>query len=638
MSPDTRTTATVQPAPATVPAQAGGEAPPDLPLRRDTEIQGDIVAGFKKDHVQFLLLTFGDGRRARRWLGRLRHRIATTKEVAAFNTDFSRARRNSCGDDPRTLTAVWRAVGFTHAGLTSLIGGAPYDDMPAGSTPEAFAQGMAARASLLGDVGQNAPSGWLFGAPHTAPIHAVLTVAADRLEDLNTALARERQEAASYQVAVSFEQYGATLEGERSGKEHFGFKDAVSQPAVAGFDEPEPGDPEHQYGKPGTRIVPAGEFVTGHPTDHRLGPFLPDWMANGSFQVVRRLGQDVPGWWAQVADQLKVLKEQGVVPEEAGSEWLAARFVGRWRSGAPVAKHPDTDPGASPTGGDDNDVIFSDDLEGRVTPLCAHMRKCNPRDGLMVNLDDEAPLAQKGALDGRRIMRRGIPYGLPFDPAAGGANGPDAPRGLVFVCYQGDLISQFEFIQRAWIDTDDFPNRDVPVGRDALLGRDSEVSFPVPGSQGTESVRLSLRQFVKTEGSLYTFTPSMTALRMLADGSIPPGGGPPRDRVIPAFAVIGRGEVISSGKARLRYEGDNNLVLRDENEQVRWDAGMGGSTGVRGEMRTDGALVLVDVNGDPLWSTGTEGNPGAVLVARADGDLAVVAPDGTTLWHTDTAH
>lgn len=69
----------------------------ELPLRESAEIQGDILAGFKKDHVRLLLLRFGDRRRARAWLGRLRHRIATTADVAAFNSAFSRARRTAEG-------------------------------------------------------------------------------------------------------------------------------------------------------------------------------------------------------------------------------------------------------------------------------------------------------------------------------------------------------------------------------------------------------------------------------------------------------------------------------------------------------------------------------------------------------------
>jgi hypothetical protein len=73
----------------------------DLALRESTEIQGDVLAGFKKDHVQLLFLKFDDATRARTWLRRLKPRIATTRQVAAFNAAFSTARRNTGGGRPQ---------------------------------------------------------------------------------------------------------------------------------------------------------------------------------------------------------------------------------------------------------------------------------------------------------------------------------------------------------------------------------------------------------------------------------------------------------------------------------------------------------------------------------------------------------
>ncbi|MDT0344225.1 Dyp-type peroxidase [Streptomyces litchfieldiae] len=617
-----------------------GTAPaPALPLRGSTEIQGDILAGFKKDHVQLLFLTFGDPELARRWLGRLRHRVAATREVAAFNEAFSRARRNAAGGDPHNLNAVWRAVSFTYSGLAELVGGDPIADVPAGTTQWAFREGAARRADALGDTGPSDPATWLFGAGHNDPVHAVLTVAADRAEDLRAALAREQEEIATHRLAIAFEQYGATLEGVRRGKEHFGFKDSISQPGVQGFDEPDPANTEYQLGKPGTRIIPAGEFLIGHATDHRLPAALPDWMVNGSFHVVRRLAQDVPGWWAQIADLLGALKERGAVPPEATSEWLAARMFGRWRSGTPVVKSPDSDLPAHPGAEADNDFGFKDDLDGRITPLFSHLRKANPRDGLKVRPDQPEPLGLKGALDGRRIMRRGVPYGMPFDPAGGPGNGPDAPRGMVFVCYQADLLEQFEFIQRTWVEGDNFPERPEAVGRDAVIGREGAVSFPAGGASSAGNVPLTLRQFVRTEGCVYAFAPSLPALKRLAEGDIPPGGGSPEEQVLTAPAVLRRGEVLSSGKARLRFrDATGDLTVHDENEVERWSTRMSNNDAVRAEFLADGRLVLPDTEGAILWSTPTEGNPGATLVVQVDGDVVIRAADGRTLWHTDTAH
>lgn len=103
---------------------------PDLPLRRSKEIQGDIIAGAKKDHVQLLFLKFDDDVQARTWLRRLRPRIATTRQVATFNEAFSAARKHSGGDDPKALNAVWRVVSFTFPGLKLLAGRDPFPDAP----------------------------------------------------------------------------------------------------------------------------------------------------------------------------------------------------------------------------------------------------------------------------------------------------------------------------------------------------------------------------------------------------------------------------------------------------------------------------------------------------------------------------
>ncbi|MDT0268436.1 Dyp-type peroxidase [Streptomyces sp. DSM 44915] len=612
-----------------------GPEPDGLPLRRSTEIQGDVLAGFKKDHVHLLLLTFPGRDQARSWLNQVRRRVANTRDVAEFNRDFSRARRARSGVDPARAHATWRALSFTHAGLGELVGGEPYPDVPRGTTQEAFRQGPAERAELLGDTGPSAPDRWLFGGPGQPTVHAVLTLAADRAEELAGALAEERSAAEKHGLTVTFEQPAGTLAGSLRGREHFGFKDGISQPGVRDFDEPDPDHPDQQLGKPGTRIIAPGEFLVGHPKDHRLPDWLPEWMRDGSFQVVRRLGQDVPGWWAQLGDAVAELRERGAVPAEATSEWLAARLMGRWRSGAPVAKHPDADPHADPETDADNDIAYGDDQLGRVVPLCAHLRKTNPRDGLLARLEDGEPVALQGALDGRRIIRRGVPFGERFDPTGGAENGPDAPRGLVFVAYQGDLVAQFEFIQRSWIDADDFPERAEPVGRDGVIGRDGEIAYPVHGSPDS-TVRLALRQFVRTEGALYAFAPSLSALRMLAAGEVPVGGEPV-DRVLAAPLVLRRGEVVSSGSARLRFEVDGDLRVRDEREEVRWEAGYTGGVAGRAEFWADGRLVLVDAENNAVWATPTEGNPGAVLVVGADGDVAVRAADGTVLWHTETA-
>jgi Dyp-type peroxidase family len=505
----------------------------DLTLRENTEIQGDIIAGFKKDHTCLLFIQFEDVARARTWLEKLAPNIATNKQVAHFNKEFSKARRGSGGDDPRTLKATWLAISFTCPGIQFLTGRKnPIPKVPTNSTLEAFVQGAAERATELGDIDDSAPGKWLFGYDTGRTIHAVLTIASDTAADLQGTLAAQRDAITRASAVVVFQQDAAHFQGDRKGKEHFGFKDGVSEPGVAGFDEADPDREGYVRDHPGTRLIPAGEFVIGHPRiDHGgkrnfPGEHIPPWMENGTFQVVKRLGQDVPGWWAQVGRALEVLQNtKGAVPDHASVEWLAARFVGRWRSGAPVHKYPVSDPAQDPSAVRDNDVSFKDDPDGLKTPLFSHLRQTAPRDGLV---DEE--LVEEKFMDARRIIRRGSPYGEPFDPLSGGARGPDAPRGLLFISYQADLVDQFEFIQKDWCNTSDFPpRRSCMPGPDAMISGKLAHNEPHKGiihyesrSEAGASVTtpIQLQRFVRTEGAVYTFVPSISTLKLLAQGRV----------------------------------------------------------------------------------------------------------------------
>ncbi|GAA0667238.1 hypothetical protein GCM10010193_18550 [Kitasatospora atroaurantiaca] len=489
--------------------------PNDLKLRESDDIQGDVIAGFKKDQMTLLFLKFEDAARARTWVKRLAPQISTTRQVATFNAAFRKARNSSGGDDPQSLKATWTNVSFTYEGLKVLTGKEPLPSVRPGGTFEAFKQGSDKRA--LGDTGDSSPENWLFGDGKGQTVHAVITIASDTVQDLRAAITEQREAAAQAKIVIVFQQNGETLPGSRRGKEHFGFKDGVSEPGVIGYDEPDPEKPEYVKGKHGTRLIPPGEFLLGH---DRIGgiPYdtPPDWAANGSFHVVRRLAQDVPSWWAQVAVQLKVLKKAKVVPDEATTEWLAARLVGRWRSGTPVAKCPNADMPSNALSGDDNDFGYRNDPEGFTTPLFSHLRKTNPRDGLLEAPGAE-PFPEKPVMDRRRIMRRGSPYGAPFDPASDGPGGPDAPRGLLFVSYQSDLVEQFEFIQKSWINNVNFPpGRSKKPGPDPMVGPTGKVNFESPGA----TTELSFSQFVTTEGSVYAFAPSLTTLRYLGDGRL----------------------------------------------------------------------------------------------------------------------
>ncbi|NUT46462.1 MAG: peroxidase, partial [Saccharothrix sp.] len=197
------------------------------PLRESREIQGNVLAAFNKDHQLFRFVRFTDTRQARTWLAAVLGHLDTTADVEDFNEAFSLGRR-LFGGDPAAMRATWANVSLTPEGLVALSinPDATRDDLAA-HFPHTAEQ--AARAN--GDTGDSAPEHWRFGRAEQH-VHAVVTVAADdrdRLADterdldlLDTLLG----------VTTVHEQRGGTLPGPRRGREHFGYKDGVSQPGV----------------------------------------------------------------------------------------------------------------------------------------------------------------------------------------------------------------------------------------------------------------------------------------------------------------------------------------------------------------------------------------------------------------------
>jgi len=485
--------------------------PDDQELRIDENIQGNVLAAFNKDHQTFLLLRFADGDTGRAWLAEVLPDIATNAQVTAFNEQFSRKRRVT-GTDPADSRVTWTNVSFTGPGLgklspSSLAALSGLDGVD--PTVVTWLNGSAAIQDEVGDTGTSAPEHWVFGA-NPDEIDAIVCIAADRPSDLAVRLEAQRSLAARHQVTIVFQQDGGTLSGPARGHEHFGFKDGISQPGVRGFDPPDTsGNQDEVAGKPGTDLVEAGEFVLGYVGhgEGRPGRAVPLWMWDGSFLVFRRLAQNVPGFWSDVQSGVETL-EAGQRTGDTGirdAEALGARLVGRWRNGTPTDDCPlndiplPSDPGL-------NAFDFSQDAGGARTPHAAHIRKVYPRKGAV----SATPAVTEEAAGQRRILRRGIPFGLAFDPTAGHGAGADADRGLVFQCYQASLLDQFVFLQQAWINADSFTEPDD--GKDAVIGQDTKVAL----HPNDTTVAIDLHQWVATQGSLFALTPSQSSLRALA--------------------------------------------------------------------------------------------------------------------------
>ncbi|HEV8677180.1 MAG TPA: Dyp-type peroxidase [Methylomirabilota bacterium] len=441
-------------------------------------IQGNITPGFGTDYQAFLLVRFGTRRAARRWLDGLRSDVTSAAEV----TRFREAQRRRRGEDFRAPRATFVNVAFSWAGLARL--GAPDRER----FPAEFRAGMYARATATGDD-PAAMTGWEVGGSARTEAHALLLVTATTAADRRRAVRRQQARLAAHGIRELARYDGARLTGGLRGREHFGFRDSISQPR---FDLGGPTDP---YGRPDD-LIATGEFVLGYP-DERGESLVagPPWARDGSYAVFRRLQQHVAAF-RQAARRRSA--QVGLSPAQ-----FAAKLFGRWPSGAKLGDRMES---ADP-GWDESDETarwrgteFAADPDGERVPRFAHVRKAHPLD-----LPDDA-------VRRHRLLRRGIPYGPRLPARALKEDGQD--RGLLFLAYQASLAHQFEHVQRRWIDNASFPcSGDGP---DAMAGGgtgERTVTFRVNG----RCIPVSLQSFVSVRGGGYFFVPSIRALAYLAD-------------------------------------------------------------------------------------------------------------------------
>ncbi len=113
-----------------------------------------------------------------------------------------------------------------------------------------------------------------------------------------------------------------------------------------------------------------------------------------------------------------------------------------------------------------------------------------------------------------RIVRRGIPYGPPYDPAYP-RDGQD--RGLLGLFIGVSLHDQFEFLMAEWANDGRFA-AGLGHTKDPLLGAHGEGagSFSIP-RPGAPVVLEGFSRFVTTRGGAYCFLPSISGIRYLAN-------------------------------------------------------------------------------------------------------------------------
>ena len=376
----------------------------------------------------------------------------------------------------------WVTVAFTWNGLRAL----GVDETSLSTFPEEFKQGMVARAEVLGDDGANHPDKWVGGLA-SPDLHAIaILFARDGAERERSTAEHEKLVARCEGVEVL-----SSLDLEATppfdyAHDHFGYRDRLSQPVIEGSgEEPTPGS--------GT-LLKAGEFILGYPDEDGPPANLPQpevLSRNGSFMAYRRMHEHVGAF-------RDFLKQHGQTPEE--QELLAAKLMGRWRSGAPLVFAPDKDDpalGADPQR--NNDFNFKQmDPHGYAVPLGSHIRRMNPRD-------------TAHNMNRRRMIRRGATYG-PHLPEGSPEDGVE--RGIAAFVICASLIRQFEFAQNVWANDKNF--HELVNERDPIIGsHDGTLEFKIPKRPIRKTIK-GLPAFTTVRGGAYFFLPGLKALRYLA--------------------------------------------------------------------------------------------------------------------------
>ena len=380
----------------------------------------------------------------------------------------------------------WTAVAITYSGLAAL--GVPENSLQ--SFPEAFRVGMAARADKLLDYGENDPKHWEaeFGSGH---IHIGVSVFSGSEETWHRTMnsARRHYEGRPGLTVLTAEDFGA----QPGDLNPLGYKDSIGQPAIEGCGvEPLPGQGP---------AIKAGEFILGYPGEAGvpLPAPRPEVLGrNGTYVGLRK-------YQSRVGTFNRFLQAHAKTEHER--ELLAAKLVGRWRSGAPLTLAPDQDDpalGADPMR--NNDFTYAADPDGRQVPLGSHMRRMNPRDTKMALLAD---------VNIHRIIRRSTAYGAPYDPDAVSEQDDETPRGLHFIFISAKATTTMEFLQQEWINNGDFMSLDEE--RDPDVGLQEEgATFTIPHEPVRRRIH-GIQTFNVLRGGEYFFMPSLSALRWIGN-------------------------------------------------------------------------------------------------------------------------
>jgi deferrochelatase/peroxidase EfeB len=358
----------------------------------------------------------------------------------------------------------------------------------------------------LGDTG--GPPPW-WDATRAADFHCLVSLFADTPASLDAFLGDVEGAARGTGVnLLHVRPDGERLRGAlftQKRQLHFGYFDGISAPDIGWADPVAPPQVDFRhyllgYGTDAIQSTPRP--IPGAP------PALDEavrFVADGTYLALRVLYQDVAAFNRFLEDNARRLAPVVGRSQADTAEWLAAKMLGRWRTGEPLALCPDRpDPACSLR----NDFDYTDDPHGRKCPPSAHIRVVNPRSQPIDPPHRPVP----------RLLRRGMPFGPPLP----GTRDDGQERGLIGLFLCNSLRTQFEKVL-TWVNRNDF----APVftelgtlrGQDPLLGNRTlslaSQDFLVPMAAGMVK-GVGLTTFVQSRGTAYFLLPGLKALRHLA--------------------------------------------------------------------------------------------------------------------------
>jgi Dyp-type peroxidase family len=436
------------------------------------EIQGFILSSYQRlPEAAYLFFHVSVKEAGREWLAEVRKSISFAsnwdKKESRINVAFTSSSLLALGVDQRYCDTF--SVEFQE-GVVSTV-----------NTPS--------RSYYLGDVGGSAPENWEIGGPNTPQVHVMLLLFAadkptlDELKKKHIDLAKDK--------GLDLLKEEGTIRLTEN-KEHFGFRDSISQPFIKG---------NHGERKEGQDEIATGEFVLGYVNEYGIVASMPadPLGSNGSYLVYRKLEQDVKLFH----DFL--LAASGNDPEKA--QWLGAKMFGRWQDGTAWGLRPQKDSKASSKEPNNEFKFYEDDPLGHKTPIGSHIRRANPRDGLETD-----PKESVKTVNRHRIVRRGRMYGSPYVE-----NSPDKERGMLFIAINADIKRQFEFVQETWINDPKFNGLDTD--EDPIVGVNGPNSTFTIQHWPIRQQITSIPRFVKVKAADYFFLPSNRALEFIASGA-----------------------------------------------------------------------------------------------------------------------